>query len=261
MKKLERKICLITGGAHGIGARTAKLFEENGAVVIVVDKDVERGQKIASESKGNIVFKYCDLTSVSEIEQLTSWIDSRFPRIDALINNASRGERYSLLDISEDNWNATLALNLTAPFLLSRYVAQKMIGTGTKGKIINISAVQAKSPLDSSFAYATTKGALISMTKSLAVDLGRYGILVNAVLPGPIYTMEDTEEPPSSLDSNAATLLGRMGRTTEIAFLLLFLVSEENSFMTGNEIVFDGGRLISRKPDPEEIQKEGKRSQ
>ena len=144
-----------------------------------------------------------------------------------------------------------ISLNLTAPFLLSKMAARLMIKNKIKGKIINVSAIQAHFPLENSFAYVTTKGGLLSMTRSLAVDLGKYGIQVIAVTPGPIYTKG--EEPPIDLDQRAATLLGRMGRSIEVANLLAFLVSDLNTFITGTEIIIDGGRIISRKPDPEEI--------
>ena len=121
--------------------------------------------------------------------------------------------------------------------------------------IINIGAIQSFYPLDSSLAYSAVKGALRSMTKSMAVDLGRYGILVTLVMPGPIYAKADEEDVPEDLDKRAATLIGRMGRKIEVAKLLAFLSSDDNTFMTGNEIIIDGGRSISRKPDPEEIEK------
>uniref|UniRef100_UPI00261695A6 SDR family NAD(P)-dependent oxidoreductase n=1 Tax=Ferroplasma sp. TaxID=2591003 RepID=UPI00261695A6 len=116
-----------------------------------------------------------------------------------------------------------------------------------------IGAVQSITPLKSSLAYAAVKGALRSITKSLAVDLGEHNILCTLVMPGPIYAKTDNEVPPQNLDSRAATLLQRMGRKIEVANLLKFLASDENSFMTGNEIIIDGGRVISRKPDPDEI--------
>ena len=128
-----------------------------------------------------------------------------------------------------------------------------MIKKKRGGHIINIGAVQSFFPLDSSFAYSTVKGALRSITKSMAVDLSPYGILVTLVMPGPIYAKADESVAPEDLNKRAATLIGRMGRKIEVAKLLSFLASDDNSFMTGNEIIIDGGRTISRKPDPSEI--------
>jgi glucose 1-dehydrogenase len=130
-----------------------------------------------------------------------------------------------------------------------------MIEHKMKGKIIIVSAIQAYSPLERSVAYATCKGGLISMVRSMAVDLGKYGIQAIAVLPGPFYVKDEETPTPTitNLDQRAATVLRRMGRPEDLARFLAFLASDNNSFMTGNAIVVDGGRLVSRKSDPEEI--------
>ncbi|AAK42782.1 SDR family oxidoreductase [Saccharolobus solfataricus] len=244
---LSGKVCLITGGTSGIGLKTAELFSKLGANVYVI------GRREANFLSKNIYFKKVDLTRREDVLSFIEWYEKNVGTIHVLINNASQNSRYSVLDIPIKEWDEMISLNLTAPFLLSRMAAKLMIKRGIKGKIINISAIQSKFPLERSFAYVTTKGGLISMGRSLAVDLGKYGIQVITVLPGPIYSKDD--EPPASLDKRAATLLGRMGRMIEISHLLAFLASDLNSFITGTEIIIDGGRIISRKPDPEEITK------
>ncbi|MCH4816099.1 MAG: SDR family oxidoreductase [Saccharolobus sp.] len=244
---LTGKVSLITGGTSGIGLKTAELFSKLGADVYVIGK-----REVGSLPKG-VHFKKVDLTRREEVISFIAWYEKNVGTIHVLINNASRNSRYSVLDIPMEEWDEMISLNLTAPFLLSRMAARLMIKNGIKGKIINISAIQSKFPLERSFAYVTTKGGLISMTRSMAVDLGKYGIQVITVLPGPIYSKDN--EPPAGLDERAATLLGRMGRTIEASYLLAFLASDLNTFITGTEIVIDGGRLISRKPDPEEISK------
>ena len=173
--------------------------------------------------------------------------------IDILINNASRSSRYSVLDLKEEEWKSLLTLNLTSPFVLSKATASNMINHRIKGKIINIGAVQSQLPLTNSFAYSTTKGGLLAMTRSMAVDLSKYGILVTAVLPGPIYVGDAGDEPPEEYDKTSSTLIRRMGRKIEVAKLLLFLSSDDNSFMTGNSIIIDGGRTVSRRCDPIQI--------
>lgn len=247
---LKNKHIIITGATHGIGEITARLFTELGAYVYALGRDEEKGKELEN-SLNNLKFYKVDLANRSEILDFIRRFENEINKVDVLINNASRNSRYSIIDISLDEWDSMIALNLTAPFLLSQMAAKLMIKNGVKGKIINVAAIQAHFPLEKSFAYVTTKGGLISMTRSMAVDLGKYGIQVITVTPGPIYSK--SEEVPEDLDRRAATLLGRMGRMIEVARLLAFLASDLNTFITGEEIIIDGGRIISRKPDPEEI--------
>ncbi|WP_338604366.1 SDR family oxidoreductase [Sulfolobus tengchongensis] len=243
---LSGKVCLITGGTSGIGLKTVDLFTKLNATVYVIDKK-------EGILPNNVHFEKVDLANRKELLNFIEWYEKNVGEIHVLINNASRNSRFSVLDTTLEEWDEMINLNLTAQFLLSKMAARLMIKNKTKGKIINISAIQSKFPLENSFPYVTTKGGQISMSRSMAVDLGKYGIQVITVLPGSIYSKND--EPSLDLDKRAATLLGRMGRTSEIAYLLAFLASDLNTFIMGTEIVIDGGRLISRKPDPEEITK------
>jgi glucose 1-dehydrogenase len=233
-----------------LGEATARLFAKSGADVLITGLDEVRGKRIQAEFE-NVKFRAANLEDRTDTLRLLDWLDSNCKRVDVLISNASRNSRYSVTDISADEWDRIVHLNLSAPFLLSAWAARKMVGTRTKGKIIIVGAIQAFSPLDRSFAYVTTKGGLISMVRSMAVDLGPHGILTTAVLPGSFYVND--EEPPASLDGRAATLVRRMGRPIEMARLLAFLASDNNSFMTGNMIIVDGGRVMSRRQDPDEI--------
>jgi glucose 1-dehydrogenase len=257
MLTLEGKNCIITGAAAGIGESTARLFDSLGANVVALDIDEKRGNLLEKRSKsGRVTFKRIDLTKRPEVLDFFEWSKKNLDGIDVLINSAVLPMRNTVLDVSMDEWDASLALSLTAPMLLSRLAAQSMIDKKVQGKIIMVSAVQAWFPMSSTFSYSVVKGGMISMAKALAVDLGPYGIRVTAVMPGPIYTLEKNErgeEPPASMDEHAATLVGRMGRRSEVANLLAFLASDLNSFMTGNTIIIDGGRSISRKPDPTEL--------
>ena len=252
---LEGKIVIITGGTHGIGEETALLFASKGANVTIVGRDENKASDIMKRSKG-IEFLKCDMSDRKQLLELCKKIETRFDHVDVLINNASRNSRFSVLNLEVEEWDKMLELNMTSIFLLTKTVASKMVKNGTGGKIINIGAVQSFFPLDSSFSYSSVKGALRSMTKSMAVDLSPHGILVTLVMPGPIYAKADSDEPSKDLDMRAATLVGRMGRKLEVAELLEFLSSDRNTFMTGNEIVIDGGRTISRKPDPSEIKED-----
>lgn len=253
---LEGKTIIITGGTHGIGEETAILFASRGAHVAIVGRDEKKASEIVKQSKGRIEFLKCDMSDRRQLLELCKIIESRFAKVDVLINNASRNSRFSVLNLEVEEWDRMLELNMTSIFLLTKTVASKMVKNGTRGKIINIGAVQSFFPLDSSFSYSSVKGALRGMTKSMAVDLSPHGILVTLVMPGPIYAKSDSDEPSKDLDLRAATLVGRMGRKSEVSELLEFLSSDRNTFMTGNEIIIDGGRTISRKPDPSEIKED-----
>ncbi|MEM0156295.1 MAG: SDR family oxidoreductase [Thermoplasmataceae archaeon] len=257
MQNLQHKNVIVTGGTHGIGERTARYFSELGANVLIIGRDETQAQKIIEASPaGSIKFVKCELSVRTEVLRLVDRISREDTVYDILINNASRNSRFNILNIKEDEWDSMLELNLTVPMLLSRCVAQKLIRNNKPGHIINIGAVQSFFPLDSSLAYSTVKGGLRSLTKSMAVDLAPYGILVTLVMPGPIYAKGSGDTPSPELDSRSAALIPRMGRTIEVAKLLAFLASDDNSFMTGNEIIIDGGRTVSRKPDPEEIKED-----
>ncbi|MDG6938442.1 MAG: SDR family oxidoreductase [Nitrososphaerota archaeon] len=191
------------------------------------------------------------LEDLEDVQRFLGWFASNHGTVDILVSNASRDSRYSVLDIPFEEWKRMVQLNMTSPFLLCQGVAKKMVADHVRGKIILIGAIQALFPLQDSFAYVSTKGGVISMMKSMASDLGKFGIQVLSVLPGPIYIKEG--DVPASLDQRAAPLLGRMGRREEVAKAIAFLASDDNSFITGSYVIVDGGRLISRKGDPTEI--------
>ncbi|MFI5420843.1 MAG: SDR family NAD(P)-dependent oxidoreductase [Nitrososphaerales archaeon] len=247
---LAGKTCVITGGTRGLGEAAARLFSKLGADVIISGTDEERGKRIQSEEK-RIKFKKANLEDRDSTLEFVKWLDANCKKVDVLISNAARNSRYNVTDIPVEEWDKIVNLNLGAPFLLSRWAARNMIENKTKGKLIIVGAIQAFSPLDRSFAYVTTKGGIISMVRSLAVDLGPYGILATAVLPGSFYVKDEELDP--DLDARSASVLRRMGKPIESARLLAFLASDNNSFMTGNVIIIDGGRVISRRPDPEEL--------
>ena len=248
---LAGKQCLITGGTRGIGEATGRLFEELGAKeVLIIGRDKERGKRIERSSK-RIKYRQVDLENPDDVRRFLEWLDSHHDAIDVLVSNASRDSRYNVLNIPLEEWEKMVRLNMTSPFLVCKSVAQRMVDRNVKGKIILIGAIQALFPLQESFGYVSTKGGVISMMKSMASDLGKFGIQVLAVLPGPIYIREG--EVPASLDKRAAPLLGRMGRREEVAKVIAFLASDDNSFITGSYVIVDGGRLISRKGDPTEI--------
>ncbi len=249
---MSNRTYLVTGGTGGIGREIVRSLVKNGAKVVFTGRSVERANDLLNElGKDRAIFYPLNQSSVPEVEKFVGWINKGKWRFDGLVNNASRNSRFGILDISLADWNDEINLVMTSTMLISQAVARIMVDSKIKGKIVNIGAVQYLSPLQNSFAYAATKGALVSMSRSMAVDLGRYGLQVTTLIPGPIYSKD--KEPPPELDRSAATLLGRYGRMDAVVSLVEFLLSDANAFMTGNEIIIDGGRLISRKVDPDEV--------
>ena len=248
----SQKTFVITGGTSGIGRELVYALSSPDSNIVFTGRNLQNGREIVEKlGTGKAEFYSLDQSNMKDVIEFTKWLSDKEFNICGLVNNASRNSRYGILNISLTEWNEVLNLIITSTMLISQAVANQMIRTKTHGKIINMGAIQYLAPLNSSLAYAAAKGALVSMGRSMAVDLGKYGIQVISLIPGPIYSKGS--EPDAYLDSNAATLLGRFGRMREISDLVSFLLSDRNSFMTGNEIIVDGGRLISRKEDPKEI--------
>ena len=249
---MQNKTYIVTGGTGGIGREIVRSLTGEGNTVIFTGRSNERGSEIVKElGADRSVFYQLDQSIPSDVVKFSDWISKKNYHIDGLVNNASRNSRFGILDINMEEWMNMINLVMTSTMIISQAVAKNMIKNSLKGKIVNIGAIQYISPLQSSLAYSATKGAMVSMSRSMAVDLGKYGIQVTSLIPGPIYSKD--QEPPQNIDRSAATLLGRFGRMSEVVNLVKFLLSDENTFMTGNEIIIDGGRIISRKPDPEEV--------
>lgn len=249
---MNEKTYIVTGGTGGIGREIVRSLLKSGNTVIFTGRSAERASEITKESgTEKAVFYQMDQSVPEHVLKFIEWLSTNNYLIDGLVNNASRNSRFSILDITMEEWTSMINLVMTSVMLISQETAKNMIKNNIKGKIINIGAIQYISPLKYSLAYSATKGAIVSMSRSMAVDLGKYGIQVTSLIPGPIYSK--SQGLFGNIDKSAATLLGRFGRINEVVNLVMFLLSDENTFMTGNEIIIDGGRIISRKPDPEEV--------
>lgn len=267
---LQGRGVLITGAATGIGQGLALAFAEAGARVTILDCDAKKGRTTLAELRRidrHARFIHADLRRDADIRRAATAVFGGKQPADILINNAAcMGRTQPFLDVSRADYEAILRSNVSGPFLLSQLAARAMVAAGRKGTIINVHAIQTSLPLPGYSAYVTSKGAVDAMTLALAVDLAPHGIRVNGVEVGCVATESaqhdlraklNTKGSPGSaaaldrlIDQRAATLLGRMGRPDEIARVVMFLASDESSFLTGSIIRADGGRSISRKPDP-----------
>ena len=244
--RLEGKVAFISGGARGMGAVEARMFAQEGAKVVigdVLDEDGKRTEAEINESGGECLFVPLDVTDENAWKNAVSTAVSRFGKLDILVNNAGILRSNNVMDTTSEEWDLVLGVNAKGVFLGTKTAIPEIRKAGG-GSIVNISSVAGLIGSQSS-AYSASKGAVRLLTKSTAIQYAAEGIRCNSVHPGVIETpmttpiMLNTQE---GRELNAARHpLGRIGQPEDIAYGVLFLSSDESSFMTGSELVIDGG--------------------
>lgn len=237
--KFTNRTVLVTGGAHGIGRAIADAFLQEGAIAIILDKDEMTGQAYVQEcqTKGLPAFFYpIDLTFADEVCQLFRQISEKY-HPDILVNNAGKGYFKPLTELSIDEWDEIINLNLRAAFILSREFAHVNKGT-SYGRIINIASTRAIMSEPNSECYAASKGGIVALTHALALSLSSEKITVNCISPGWIHTREDEI---LREDDHLQHPSGRVGQPADIARACLFLADEQNDFINGQNFIIDGG--------------------
>ena len=249
---LENKVAIVTGGAQGIGYAIARRFLEEGARVVIADIDEDSGAQAVQDlgSFGAVRFVACDVGERLDVHNLLAATVDAFGNIDALVNNAGILAGGDFLEISESDFDRVIRTNLKGAFLCGQAVARHMvehIAEGAQpGAIVNMSSVNAVFAIANQVPYSVSKGGMNQLTKAMALSLAPHGIRVNAIGPGSIGTdmlaevMEDEEARKRIL---SRTPLGRIGEPREIAAIAAFLASDESSYITGQTIYADGGRL------------------
>lgn len=248
--RLKGKVALVTGAASGIGQAIAKLMAQEGAQVAIADINDQGGQETVAEIGEEAAFyKHTDVGSNTEVQSLVEATVARFGAIDILVNNAAIVLFKRLIDTEPEEWDKVIATNLRSVYLCSRYTIPHMMRRG-HGTIVNISSARAlaTTPLVSS--YDASKGAIVSLTRSLALEYANHGIRVNCVLPGAIDTpvfranlRADGREEEQYRATVDHIPLGRVGLPVDIAQAVVFLTCEESSYMTGASFLVDGGLL------------------
>ena len=244
--RLKDKVAIITGGAHGMGEAEARLFAKQGAVVVIADVLEKEGEAVAADicvSQGRATFVKTDVTSESAWEQLIATTIATYGRLDILVNNAgisgsSVGDQLALA-----GWEKLIAVNATSVFMGTTQAAAEMAKTGG-GSIVNISSIMGFiGAADSHPGYSASKGAVRIFTKTAAVRFGPTGVRVNSVHPGYLPPMINRPNPPERAAKAEATPLRRLGEVMDVAYGVLYLASDEASFVTGTELVIDGGYI------------------
>jgi len=256
----SERVYIVTGAARGIGLACAQRLIEDGHRVVLADMNTKDGKKAGldlSADTDRAIFVECDVSEPLEVHNLIAETLGAFGRIDGLINNAGIAVKGGSLDLSIDNFDRVLAVNLRGAFLVSKAVARYMVKeienredrsrlSDRPYAIVNMSSVNDTLSIPNYLAYTVSKGGLKQMTKAMAIELAPYGIRVNGIGPGSVKTdmLSGVVGDDAALETiNTRTPLGRVGQPDEIAAVAAFLLSEDASYITGQHIYPDGGRL------------------
>ena len=254
-RKLDGRTAIVTGAGGGIGGAIAKAFVDEGARVVVADRDLAAAKAIAA-SLGDAAFPFeVDVTQEAQVQALARDTRTRFGRIDILVNNAGIIRKAYVRDMTEATWDAVVDVNLKATFLCCKAVLPAMIDA-RRGRIVNIASIAGKVGEPTASAYSAAKWGVLGFTRSLALEVAQYDILVNAICPGPIPTAlgqqgwrDGAEVQGVGLDKvmarvNARSPLGRLGTVEQVARMALFVASDDCDFTTGAAFNVDGGIVM-----------------
>ncbi|MBA3063914.1 3-oxoacyl-ACP reductase FabG [Candidatus Woesearchaeota archaeon] len=245
---LKNKVAIVTGSRRGIGKAIALALAKAGANVVVSDINIDDCNKVVEEIKdinGNALAVKADVSNPEDVSKMINLTTEKFGKVDILVNNAGIYMQKSLTDVTEQDFDRILDINLKGVFLCSKAAVPEMIKQG-KGKIINIASIAGQVGFANSSAYCASKGGIINMTRELALELGQYKINVNAIGPGVIETpmTKDLLEDKATKETLLANIpLNRIGKPEDIANAALFLASDNSDYITGITLFVDGGWL------------------
>ena len=238
-------MCIVTGGAQGIGEACVRRFVREGASVVIADVDDARASALATSLPG-VTFVHCDVGHKADVDALVQYTVAQHGRIDVLVNNAGIFKAADFLDVSEDDFDAVLRINLKGAFLVGQAVAREMARAG-RGSIVNMSSVNGVMAIPTIASYNVSKGGINQLTRVMALALAEKGVRVNAVAPGTIATelaakaVLTSEE--AQLKIMSRTPMKRLGEPREVADVVAWLSSDAASYVTGEIVTVDGGRM------------------
>jgi NAD(P)-dependent dehydrogenase (short-subunit alcohol dehydrogenase family) len=243
--RLKDKVAVITGGGTGIGRATALLFAREGARVVVADYNEETGQQTVDDIKarnGEAIFVRADVSRETDVQNMIAAAVSAYKKVDILFSNAGIGEVCPAADLTVEAWDRTININLRGVFLCAKHAIPVMQRNGG-GTIINNASILGHVGTPGAAAYNSAKGGVVLLTKNLALEYARDNIRVNAVCPGYIKTPMVMNGLSEEMRDKLTALhpLGRLGEPEEVAYCVLFLASDESSFVTGSSLMVDGG--------------------
>lgn len=251
---LEGKVAIISGGTSGIGLGSAKVLAENGAKVVVLGSNEEKGRAAEKEIRDQgyfAIFKQCDVTSNEQCKEVVEAVEKELGRIDILFNNAGVAVRKTVVDLTEEEWDSVIDVGLKGTYLVSKYVIPVM-AKGGGGSIINCGSGWGLKGGNEAAAYCAVKGGIVNMTRAMAIDHGPQNIRVNSVNPGDVDTpmlrsegrqMGETDIEQFLEDSAKGRPIERLGTPRDIGNAVLFLSSDLSAWVTGTALVVDGGGI------------------
>jgi NAD(P)-dependent dehydrogenase (short-subunit alcohol dehydrogenase family) len=241
---LAQRVCIVTGGAQGIGRACCERLAREKARLVIADIDAAQGQSLADELQ--CLFLHCDVGDKAQVDALVAHTIASYGRIDVLVNNAGIFKTADFLEVTEADFDAVLRVNLKGSFLVGQAVAREMAKSGG-GSIINMSSVNGVLAIPNIASYNVSKGGINQLTRVMALALAPHGIRVNAVAPGTIATELAAKAVLTSTEAKvkiiSRTPMQRLGEPHEIADVVAFLASDAASYMTGEIVVVDGGRM------------------
>lgn len=246
LTSLKGKVAIVTGGGQGIGREIARSLAEKGAKVVitdVTDQIFEVVKEIESRNGQGLAIK-CDVTDPTEGRDVVGEVLEKYERVDIVVNNAGIYPSKSFIEMTEEDWNKVLRINLRGVFHCTKAALPLMVKQ-QYGKIINISSIAGSVVGFPNLAhYSASKAGVVGFTRSLALEVAQYGININAIAPGPIETPGTKTDKATYEQTRKAIPLGRWGHVKDVANLVVFLASDESSFITGQCIVIDGGYTL-----------------